>query len=193
MYVTTTATGAWEVWVTSCSTTATTATTTTGAWNTWCSSTTSSITTSSNEIWIGWLNDDNRIVITEEALRENQAQYEASLERERELQKKWAKEHEEKRAKAMKLLLDSLNRKQKRDFKQRSHFYVRGGKSGDLYKIVKGRQGNVKLMDKKKRVIQSLCAHPKIHCPDEDTMLVQKVMIEHMEDHFRDIANITYH
>ena len=81
----------------------------------------------------------------------------------------------------------------KKDFDKNKHFFVRGNKSGNLYKIKQGRVGNVQMLDKLKNVKQSLCAHPRIHCPDEDTMLTQKIMIEHMEDQFRDVANITFH
>ena len=84
------------------------------------------------------------------------------------------------------------NAKQKNDMNKHNYFYVIGGKTGHKYRIDHGRAGNVKLMVNDK-VAQSWCAHPAINCPNEDTMLAQKVMLEHMEAQFKDTANITIH
>lgn len=196
---------------------------TTGTWTTWCDSTpsitgasawgywiddtnvtastsstiTTSSTSSTSDIWGYWIErvSESRIIVHPvHELTEEEKQLEAELAESNRLAAIERKKiRDERKAKATKLLLETLDRKQKKDLEKRKHFYVRGGKSGHLYKIKQGRVGNVELVDARKRVKQKLCAHPQIGCPDEDTMLVQKVMIEHMEDHFRDIANITYH
>lgn len=93
---------------------------------------------------------------------------------------------------ARRLLMSALNARQKADMIKHNYFYVIGGTSGHKYRINHGRVGNVKLMVND-RVAQSWCAHPGINCPTEDTMLAQKVMLEHMEDKFKQTANITIH
>lgn len=184
----------WDEWTNS------TSVTTTGStiWVGWCDDSTastiipiiSSSSTSTTATWDYWITGDHYIVeATEEQIRAREAQLEAN--RVAAIQREI--EYQERKTKATKLLRAALTRKQKKDLDKHKHFFVRGGKSGDLYKIRQGRVQNVDLLDAKKRMKQQLCAHPQIHCPDEDTMLTQKIMLEHMEDHFRDIANITYH
>ena len=186
---------AWVTWATSA-----TPTSNNIAWDTWTSSTTTSaITTAATTgtgVWGVWIDDCRAIRVSDESdeqARQRVRMYESEVHAQRKADIQREKEFKERKAKANKLLRDALDRKQKKDFDKRQFFYVRGGESGNLYKIKKGRIGNVEVVDSLKRVKQKLCAHPQISCPDEDTMLAQKVMIEHMENQFRDVANITYH
>lgn len=48
---------------------------------------------------------------------------------------------------------------------------------------------NIELLDDTGKPIERLCAHPALYCPDEDTMLAQKLAIETDEESFRRIAN----
>ena len=40
-----------------------------------------------------------------------------------------------------------------------------------------------------KKIFKTLCAHPEMNCPVQDTMLSQKIMLELNEQHFLSIAN----
>jgi len=197
--MTTTTTTAWTTWCgspTSFTTGITGATASSVIWDEWCGTGITSATTNTGDTWIVWASEatSNSVMIQNRDFSEEQQKaIDERNEANRIAALKHAEQQKERKAKAIKLLRDTLDRKQKKDLNKRKHFFVRGGKSGNLYKIKQGRVQNVELVDDRKRTKQRLCAHPQINCPDEDTMLVQKVMIEHMEDHFRDIANITYH
>lgn len=154
----------WKMWV-DMGTTTTATTSITGTWDVWVSNTTSEYRS-----------------IPVDALRANEA-----------ARAKRKLLREERRARARKLLMQVLNAKQKQDLEKHNYFYVIGGKTGNRYRIDQGRSGNVKLLSQDDKVQQSWCAHPRIGCPDEDTMLAQKIMLEHMEGRFKDIANITVH
>jgi hypothetical protein len=114
------------------------------------------------------------------------------LEQRREEQFARINREKERNAKAVALLRDALSIEQREDFDNHNYFYVIGGESGKRFRIDNGRAGNVKLLEGD-RIMQSLCAHPAMRCPNEDTMLVQMIMLEHMENQFVDTANITVH
>jgi len=92
----------------------------------------------------------------------------------------------------MELLQSVLSDEQNRDLDRDGYFFTRG-QSGRLYRIGKGRQGNVKVVDPQtKQWIETLCIHQQEYIPVADTMLMQKLMIETAEAHFRAYANISY-
>lgn len=102
------------------------------------------------------------------------------------------RQREEANERAMALLRSVLNDGQRRDLERHDYFFVRG-QSGRLYRIGKGRQGNVKVVDPvTKQWTESLCIHQRDMVPVGDTMLMQKLMIETAEAHFRAYANISY-
>jgi hypothetical protein len=179
-------TNTWTTWTSSPMST-TSVTMCDEVWVEWASGTggTASIATTAtdNTIWVQWTGTGGFTVevYKDRAIKQQQAR-EAAARREK-----------EKKDKAITLLKDTLTRKQKRDLERHNYFYVRGGKTKNLYRIKHGRAGNVQLLDHNKKVKEVLCAHPHIYCPHEDTMLAQKIMIEHMEELFRQTANITVH
>lgn len=197
--VTTSSTSAtWDTWCTG--STVTGSTSATYVWGEWCDNTsvTTGFTTSTNssgDAWIQWVTTSGVIQVDQygNVSAEVIEQVRLDAERRQAERLEQTKLQNERKAKAVKLLRNDLTRKQKKDFDKHKHFFVRGNVSGNLYKIRQGRQHNVAMLDKHKKTKQILCAHPGIYCPDEDTMLSQKIMIEHMEDNFREIANITYH
>jgi hypothetical protein len=176
------ATAVWNEWI-DMGTTGTT----TQVWSAWTDSTATITTTGYDTTWDLWVTDNTitrvecRSIESAEqiAARENERKERIELERAR-------------KARARRLLVSALNAKQRLDLDKHNYFYVVGGKSGNKYRIDHGRAGNVKLMVNG-QVRQSFCIHPSISCPNEDTMLAQMVMLEHMEDQFKDTANITYH
>lgn len=95
---------------------------------------------------------------------------------------------------AQRLLRESLSPKQLEEYSMHGHFFIDVlSKSGQRrrYKINKGRARNVQEVDQSGRVIKHFCAHPSMMCPDEDTMLAQKLMLEAEEEAFLRIANVS--
>lgn len=97
-------------------------------------------------------------------------------------------EKERAKVRARKLLRQSLNRLQKKQLEMFQYFDVIS-QTGKTYRIHFGRSRNVKEMVGDK-VVATLCAHPTLDCPNEDTMLAQKLMLETDEMAFLYIANI---
>jgi hypothetical protein len=111
-----------------------------------------------------------------------------------------AKWHEEERIRlrkkeeaderAMKLLVSMLDDRQRSDLKAYKYFFVEAP-SGRLYRIDHGMHGNVKVVDRvTRKIIERLCIQPS-GVPAADANLMQKLLIETAEDHFRANANIT--
>jgi hypothetical protein len=88
------------------------------------------------------------------------------------------------------ILTETLNQHQRQDFEKHGYFFVQSP-SGRLYRIREGRAINIDLMKGQSKIVveKRLCAHPAINCPNRDTMLIQKVMLEHQEAEFLRIAN----
>lgn len=72
-----------------------------------------------------------------------------------------------------------------------SGYFIVRGRSGCRYRIRRGRSGNIDVVDKEGFITARLCAHPVLHVPDSDTMLAQKLMLEHDEAAFLKVANRT--
>lgn len=72
-----------------------------------------------------------------------------------------------------------------------SGYFVVRGRSGCRYRIRRGRAGNIDVVDKEGFITARLCAHPVLCVPDSDTMLAQKLMLEHDEAAFLKVANRT--
>lgn len=90
-----------------------------------------------------------------------------------------------------KKILDAHLSEEQRAQLARDRFFVVRGSAGKQYRIKHGRSGNVELLDAQGRVVERLCAHPAIYCPDEDTMLAQKLALEADEAAFYRVANKT--
>lgn len=181
----------WDYWNSS-STAATVASSYT--WDTWniiqstgtnsTAITESSIITSTSSLWTILVNDHTeQIRIRARELREQ-------IERERIANEERQRQAAERLAiqqaaydKAELLLIESLTPIQRLQLKRYGYFFVQGNKTGDRYRIRKGRAMNIDVMDGK-RVKYRLCAHPAAHVPDFDTMLTQKVWLEHSEHEF---------
>lgn len=89
---------------------------------------------------------------------------------------------------ADKLLESVLSGVQRAQLEKNDWFLVRG-ESGLLYRIRKGRSANVDVVDPKTgKVVDVLCAYPRMDVPDGDCMVAQKLMLECDEESFRKIA-----
>lgn len=151
-----------------------------------------------NEPWARWCRE-HRPHIWRRMDRRERERLEAEERAFDERQRRWREEAEERRrqqeianAKAEKLLLQHLTPEQRDEYQRLKRFHVHLP-DGRVYRIQKGWAGNVKLVEsaEDERVLESLCIHPRIRCPDQDNMLAQKLMLEHSEEEFRRIANIS--
>lgn len=191
---TSSAEGAWYVWTRS---TASSTATTTDPWPDWCgnstTSSTVSVTSSSETTWLYWSQDGGYQVTpparaeTEEArverlrlAEESAARWKAKAEEE-----KKAREAAEARAEA--LLVENLSEEQRADYRKHRHFVVHGRRA--RYRIRYGRSGNIDVVGRDGKIVHRLCAHPLETVPNPDTMLAQKLMLEHDEDGFERLAN----
>jgi len=164
----------------------------------WVNAATGSASTVNNVTWGNWVNQVGirqdgrvRVEVSEEVRRE------AALAR-TERDRQWRAEREEREAKrkladetAMQLLRSCLSQEQNDDLRTHGHFFVKG-QSGRLYRIDKGKHGNIKAVDPQTKVwYESLCAAPRGGVPNGDAMLMQKLMLETAEEAFRSYSNIS--
>jgi hypothetical protein len=106
-------------------------------------------------------------------------------------QKKRNEERAAARKRAEELLITHLTDAQRSDLKRDGFFFVES-QLGKRYRIRKGREGNVdRYCDKGEKIVGKLCIHPQAYVPDFDTMLAQKLMLEHNEQEFLRVANET--
>lgn len=116
-------------------------------------------------------------------------------EAERQASERWRAQQEEQRRKReqaqqkAKAILEQHLTEEQRAQLARDKFFVVQGSKGRQYRVRQGRSMNVDRLDEAGQPIERLCAHPAVACPDEDTMLVQKLHLEHDEEDFYRIAN----
>lgn len=177
------ATDTWSRWATSNATTITSATDTWGYWNA-----ATSGTSTTNTVWLDWNGDGAaapaRIVRSAAAIAADDAR-----------RKEWnaqeaahVKLREAAKARAEKLLVENLSPIQRAQFSKERCFVV-DGRNGLRYRIRQGRSGNIDMVKADGTIQHRLCAHPREDVPDFDTMLAQKLMLEHDEDSFINLAN----
>lgn len=191
----------WAQWAESSS--ASTTSGSTSVWVEWVQGVvhSSTATTAGNVIWAGWCQDSPQIrqipsarlaealtgrspVSSEERARWAAREAELKLQAETEVAARKLAE-----AKAEVLLRQLLTPEQQDDLDKKRCFYLHSG--GKKYRIDRGRTGNVKLVDELDQVVESYCIHPSIACPDADTMLAQKLLLETDIETFERVANIT--
>jgi alkanesulfonate monooxygenase SsuD/methylene tetrahydromethanopterin reductase-like flavin-dependent oxidoreductase (luciferase family) len=122
---------------------------------------------------------------------ETEEQKRARLESEREeaqRQLQRDKEREEAQRKAKELLRGILDKKQLEQFNKTKWFFV-VGESGKRYRIRHGWVGNVDEINQDDMVVATYCIHPQIRVPIEDSMAIQKLMLEANESMFKQVAN----
>ena len=89
---------------------------------------------------------------------------------------------------ALKLLRDTLTPRQLEAF-EKDHCIPIDSEKGNRYLIRKGRAQNIEVIDKGGNITHRLCAHPVESVPDYDTMLAQKLFLEHNEEEFLRVAH----
>jgi len=177
----------WQYWMTTTANSCTTDVNET--WITW---STSSTTTISTDVWINWTSTAYTSSAYSDRTPKQAAEDEQRrLERVAREQERIAKELAEREAavkRAEELLIGALKPEQLAEYKEKKHFTV-VGRSGGRYRIRHGRVANVDVIDREGFVIHRLCAHPIETVPNHDTMLAQKLHLEHLEEDFLKIAN----
>lgn len=156
----------WCTWVTTVNDTASTAITT-NVWPGWAASVhAGDLVVFANECTTGQVEPPNQAAI--------QAREEARLAA---------------KAKARSVLDQHLSEEQRAQL-ARDQFFLVEGSAGRRYRIRQGRSNNIDRLDAQGQVAEHLCGHPQIACPDEDTMLGQKLALETDEEAFRKVANV---
>jgi hypothetical protein len=143
----------------------------------------------STSIWDAW---SMSLVGMREASAEQVADAQRRQEAYRDHQLRVQVERNAANDRAEKLLLKVLSPKQREELKAKNFFTLETlSKNGErrIYRINRGRSGNVEQVDATGRRIKRLCAHPAEAVPDADTMLGQKFMLETAEDDFLRVAN----
>jgi len=95
--------------------------------------------------------------------------------------------------KAEALLRSLLDERQDRDLTEKGWFdvLVRGDEGERVYRIKRGRAGNVVRLGADGREVERLCVYPRGPLPAADSMAAQKLMLENDERKFRKVANKT--
>lgn len=156
------------------------------------------ITTSASteECWVTWVDASGGALVvqteelTPEQMRESEERMDAIREETRLRVAADAKKREEKKEasdRALELLIGALSERQLDEWERTKRFTVEG-KSGAKYRIKKGRQVNIEELHKNGQVKRKLCAHPEMAVPDYDTVLAQKLWLEHREEQFLKVA-----
>lgn len=158
-------------------------------WNHWNTASTTNACTQHRFVWNDWNDKHERMRETRAQREARQAEDKFRAEQAEIARKARVAEIENAKEKAYKLLLSSLDDKQKTELKDKGFFHCKSRK-GVVYRIYKGTHGNVKRLDDKGKEIEKLCIQPD-NVPDFDAMLAQKLHIEYNEDDFRKTANIT--
>lgn len=143
---------------------------------------TGSATTVSIDPWPAWNHTYARDrQVSDEEFRARQRELEAA-ERQRLAQYR-EEQAERQRAtdRAALLLRESLSPEQRAELADKQYFTLRKiSQDGEerIYRIHKGRSHNIERVDASGRRLQRYCMHPIINCPDEDTMLTQKLWLQ---------------
>lgn len=92
-------------------------------------------------------------------------------------------------SRAEKLLFCCITEEQKNEYLERGYFDTKV--SDKLYRIKKGRSGNVVELDSNGKEKYRYCIHPSLLVPDQDTMLAQLLLLHSDERKFLATANRT--
>ena len=90
---------------------------------------------------------------------------------------------------AIQLLKQNLSPDQLKQFERSGHFEVIGGQTARRYRIRRGHQMNVELLDKNGRRFCCLCFMPEGALATADVMLAQKIALELFEVEALKVAN----
>lgn len=175
-------------------------TTTGGTWNVWCDDAHHQQIRQNTLAWANWHQQRaeaeeqiRQVLADDRRLREaTPEEARTAIERHRQEQARRVAELDAANRRAEDLLRRELTEEQIRDLDKKGCFYletVQPDGARRRYRIDRGSHGNVKRLDAKGSIIESLCIQPR-GVPDADAMLAQKLWLETDEPTFRKIANI---
>jgi hypothetical protein len=95
----------------------------------------------------------------------------------------------ESQERAIQLLKQNLSPAQREQFEKLHYFYVAGGDTGCIYRILHGIQMNVEQLDANGKRVRVLCFMPEGRLAVGDVMLAQKIALELLETEAVRIAN----
>jgi hypothetical protein len=177
--------------------TSNTASASTIAWGSWTNSTCSTTSSTTTIVWNVWAGQQGSqgyagtgYVIPPETEEQRLARERTNARLAEEA--KVRKEKEAAKAKkARQLLKDVLTKEQDKQLEEKGFFELVSVKSGQRYRINKGRSGNVQKLDANGAVLKRLCFHPVEHVHDYDTMAIQAVMLQVDEEAVQRVANFS--
>jgi len=86
-------------------------------------------------------------------------------------------------------LLDSLLDEVQQASLQEEDWFLVMGSSGNVYRLRRGRIGNIDLVSPEGKILKTFCVHPGIHLPNADDLIAQKLHLETDEESLLKIAN----
>ena len=190
----------WGIWVSASASTTSVTLDLEGTWGTWNTGTTASAAGNSMLTWQDWAANPFESQIMGEPAPATQRYAVPPVidqeERARRIaarQQRFQEEHDRlaaARVQATELLESILNEVQRQSIKEEDWFLVIG-KSGNIYRLRRGRVGNIDLVSPKGEVLKSFCVHPGVHVPNADDLVAQKLHLESDDKHL--IANANVH
>lgn len=84
---------------------------------------------------------------------------------------------------------ENLSEEQHAEYEQHKYFHVTGGETGTRYRILYGRQINIRRLDAQGKVVEKLCFLPAGQLVEGDVMLAQKLALELQENVALKVAN----
>lgn len=165
-------------------------------WTTWVNGTGSNSITTSDTVWTDWNTTAGRVTyqpyvytapkLTPEQIEAQRAERERIQAEWRAAEEKRVAEEAEARRRARIILEENLTPEQHAQFKDNGWFEVVTPRG--TYRIRNGRSGNVdRYVDGGLK--DRFCTHPTEMVPNEDNMLIQKLLLETDEEAFLRIAN----
>jgi hypothetical protein len=163
------------------------------SWIYWNDHTTSTGTsTALDDCWNRWV--INAHASQPQAERYFREQREREQRRQREREQRYREQEvrlENARIESFALLDSILDDIQKKTFEEEDWFLVIG-KSGRIYRLRRGRVGNIDLVSPDGRVLRSYCVHPNGSFPNGDDLVAQKLHLECDDDNLIEQANLHY-
>lgn len=150
-------------------------------------------------IWYSW--NENSVTITTRVQQPrvrvpseaDKAEWARQKEAHRQREAERARAEAEAKARAEALLEENLTDAERAELKRERYLTVESRTSKRRYRIHAGQgcHGNIVEVDNDGRAVASLCCAPRGSIPEGDYLLAQKLHLEHNEEEFRRVANIT--
>lgn len=169
-------------------------------WSSW-SNSAESTNVGSNYVWQFWVDTPISVTVPprrqlalprRESAEEREARVQRELLRHQEDQRR-----EEERRTELELarveasnLLDSILSDIQRQTLEKEDWFLVVGKSGNIYRIRRGRVGNIDLLSPEGQILRRYCVHPQGHLPNADDLVAQKLHLESNDDHLMEVANV---